>query len=188
MNIQRSTATLALITSCALALPAQAEMMAYMTVKGQKQGLIQGSITQKGREGKIGVIATDHVVIVPTDAASGQPTGKRMHKPILITKEVDKSSPLLHNAQDMNENLPEVQIQYWMPRRDAMGAGSEYQYYTVTLTNARIVSLRQVMPNMRNPELLKFAAYEEVALAYQKITWTWNDGGITASDDWEARY
>jgi hypothetical protein len=21
----------------------------------------------------------------------------------------------------------------------------------------------------------------------QKIEWTWNDGGITASDDWEAR-
>jgi hypothetical protein len=22
---------------------------------------------------------------------------------------------------------------------------------------------------------------------FQKITWTWNDGGVTAGDDWEAR-
>ena len=31
----------------------------------------------------------------PRDAASGLPTGKRMHKPSLITKELDKSSPKL---------------------------------------------------------------------------------------------
>jgi type VI secretion system secreted protein Hcp len=30
---------------------------------------------------------------------------------------------------------------------------------------------------------MKFAEYEQVAFAYQKIQWTWNDGGITASDD-----
>jgi type VI protein secretion system component Hcp len=27
----------------------------------------------------------------------------------------------------------------------------------------------------------------EVQLTYQKTTWTWNDGGITAADDWVAR-
>ena len=25
------------------------------------------------------------------------------------------------------------------------------------------------------------------AFAYQKIDWTWTDGGITAGDDWETR-
>ena len=25
-----------------------------------------------------------------------------------------------------------------------------------------------------------------MALTYQKITWTWIDGGVTAEDDWEA--
>lgn len=32
-------------------------------------------------------------VVVSRDAASGQATGKRMHKPFTITKELDKSSP-----------------------------------------------------------------------------------------------
>jgi type VI secretion system secreted protein Hcp len=27
---------------------------------------------------------------------------------------------------------------------------------------------------------------EEWSFTYQKIEWTWLDGGITASDDWEA--
>ena len=37
----------------------------------------------------------------------------------------------------------------------------------------------------RNPELMKYAEYEEIAFTYQKITWTWIEGGITAEDDWE---
>ena len=28
--------------------------------------------------------------------------------------------------------------------------------------------------------------YETIAFTYQKIEWTWVDGGITAEDDWEA--
>ena len=34
----------------------------------------------------------------PRDAASGLATGRRMHKPFTITKEVDKASPLLMKA------------------------------------------------------------------------------------------
>lgn len=37
-------------------------------------------------------------VTTPRDAASGLPTGKRQHKPLVITKELDKSSPLLMEA------------------------------------------------------------------------------------------
>ena len=66
---------------------------AYLTLKGQKQGDIKGSTTQKGREGTIMVIAQSHEIVSPRDAASGLPTGKRQHKPMVITKEVDKSSP-----------------------------------------------------------------------------------------------
>jgi len=36
-----------------------------------------------------------HEIVSPRDAASGQATGKRSHSPITITKEIDKSSPLL---------------------------------------------------------------------------------------------
>ena len=39
------------------------------------------------------VISFDQEIVSPRDAASGLPTGKRMHKPFVITKELDKSSP-----------------------------------------------------------------------------------------------
>lgn len=71
---------------------------AYLKLKGQKQGDVKGSVTQKGRENKIMVIAVSHEVVSPRDMASGLPSGKRQHKPFLVTKELDKSSPLLYKA------------------------------------------------------------------------------------------
>jgi type VI secretion system secreted protein Hcp len=162
-------------------------LQAYLNLKGQKQGEIKGSVTQKGREGKIAVIAVSHEIISPRDPASGLPTGKRMHKPFVITKELDKSSPLLYNSLVNNENIPDWQLQFWTPQIKATtGSGNEVQHYTVKLTNANVASIAFRMANNKHPDLMKFAEYEEVAFTYQKIEWTWNDGGITSGDDWEA--
>jgi type VI secretion system secreted protein Hcp len=160
---------------------------AYLKLKGQKQGEIKGSVTQKGRENKIAVIAVSHEIISPRDAASGLPTGKRMHKPFVITKELDKSSPLLHQALVTNENIAEWELQFWTPQlRATAGTGTEVQHYTIKLTNANVASIHYRMLNNKNPELMKYAECEEIAFTYQKIEWTWNDGGITAADDWES--
>ena len=162
-------------------------LQAYLNLKGQRQGEIKGSVTQKGREGKIAVIAVSHEIISPRDPASGLPTGKRMHKPFVITKELDKSSPLLYNSLVNNENIPDWQLQFWTPQIKATtGSGNEVQHYTVKLTNANVASIAFRMANNKHPDLMKFAEYEEIAFTYQKIEWTWNDGGITAMDDWEA--
>lgn len=40
----------------------------------------------------------DQQIVSPRDAASGLPTGKRQHKPFVITKELDKSSPMLRES------------------------------------------------------------------------------------------
>jgi type VI secretion system secreted protein Hcp len=159
---------------------------AYLKLKGQKQGEIKGSVTQKGREGKIMVIAASHEVLSPRDVASGLPTGKRMHKPFVITKEIDKSSPLLYTMLVNNENITEWELQFWTPSLNSRtGFGAEKQHYTVKLTNANIADISFRMLNNKNPELARYAEYEEIAFTYQKITWTWVDGGIIAEDDWE---
>ncbi|MBN8525146.1 MAG: Hcp family type VI secretion system effector [Planctomycetes bacterium] len=155
---------------------------AYLRLKGQKQGDIKGSVTQKGREGSIAVIAVTHDIISPRDTASGLPTGKRMHKPFVITKELDKSSPLLYSALVNNENISSWELQFWQPS----ATGAEKQHYTVKLTNANIASIGFRMLNNKDPNLSRFAEFEEIAFTYQKIEWTWIDGGIMAMDDWES--
>ena len=68
---------------------------AYLEIEGSTQGAITenafsedsvGNIYQEGHENEILVQAYEHVVTVPTDVQSGQPTGQRMHKPMSITK------------------------------------------------------------------------------------------------------
>jgi type VI secretion system secreted protein Hcp len=159
-------------------------MNAYLHLKGQKTGDIKGSCTQKGREGQIVVIEAHHEVVSPRDAASGLPTGKRLHKPFVITKEVDKATPLLYQALVNNELLSEFELHFWRPGiKSASGAGAEVQYYTVKLRQAQIVDIAFTQPNTRDLEAQKTAEFERIAFTYQHIEWVWVDGGITASDD-----
>jgi type VI secretion system secreted protein Hcp len=158
---------------------------AYLKITGQKQGEIKGSVIQTGRKDKIQVIAVSHEIVSPRDPASGLPTGKRMHKALVITKELDKSSPLLYNALTNNENIKDWTLEFWTPQiKASTGTGQEVQHYTIKLVNANIASITFRMPNNKHPDLMKFAEYEEVAFTYQKIIWTWNDGGVQAEDDW----
>ena len=160
---------------------------AYLRLKGQKQGDIKGSVTQKGRADSIMVIAVSHDIVSPRDPASGLPTGKRQHKPFVVTKELDMSSPLLLNALVNNENITNWELQFWTPQVGGAigGGGTEVQHYTVKLTNANIASISFRMLNNKNPELMRYTEYEEIAFTYQKIEWVWVKGGIMAMDDWE---
>jgi len=130
-----------------------------IAITGARQGQFEGS-----NGPTMAIDSLGHEITSPTDAASGLPTGKRQHKPITITKQIDKASPLILNALVTNENLTEVLI-------GMLRNGN--QVMTVKLTNARLVSRVQK------------GDVETLSFTYQKITWTWVDGGITAEDDWQ---
>jgi type VI secretion system secreted protein Hcp len=154
---------------------------AYLSIVAQKQGSIHGSVTQKGRENKILVFGTIHEIVCPRDPASGLPTGKRMHKPFMILKELDRSTPLLFSILCNNENISSFELQFWQPSP----TGAERQHFTVRLTNANISSIHFKMPNNRSTRLARLTEYEEVCFTYQRIEWTWNDGKLVADDDWD---
>lgn len=172
-----------LFTACFLATTlapwseADAALNAYLQATGQKQGKIRGSVTKKGHENKIAVLSWSHEIVSPRDAASGLPTGKRQHKPILITKEIDKSTPLLFQALVDNEKLTSVELAVFADD-DKTGTTP---IYTVRLTNAEISQIR--METQGEGKDAKEVMV--ISLVYQKIEWVWNDGGITAMDDWE---
>lgn len=150
-------------------------------IEGEKQGAIKGGVTQAGRAGWIEIHAYNHEVVSPRDAASGLPTGKRQHKPITIVKSLDKASPLLFNALVNNENLKGVEFCFWRPSK----AGKEELYYKVELMNANIAGIKPFVLNVKDPTLTRFPDMEEIQFTYQKIIWTYVDGGVTAEDDWE---
>ncbi|TCD10827.1 type VI secretion system tube protein Hcp [Pedobacter frigidisoli] len=157
---------------------------AYLSLRGEKLGQIKGSVIQKGRENKIMVIAVSHQ-ISSNPSIIGRSGGGTHHTPFIITKELDKSTPLLFSALASNEVLTEWILQFWAPQNMASsGSGTDMQRYTVKLTNARITNINFIMLNNKNPELVKFTEYEEISFSYEKIEWLWTTGGITAMDDW----
>ena len=161
---------------------------AYLSLTGQKTGQIRGSVTQKGREGKIAVIACSHDVTSPRDAASGQATGKAQHTPLVVTKELDRASVPLHQVQVDNEIFKEWKLEFWTPQlRASTGVGAEVQHFTIQLTNASIASFAMRMPNNKHPDLTRFETYEEIAFVYEQIEWTWMDGGLSATASWGSR-
>lgn len=156
-------------------------LSAYMSLIGARQGPIEGSVTQEGREGTIEVFAASHGITAPRDPSTGRPKGKRMHKPFSVTKALDRSSPFLHFVLTQSENLSQIVLRFY--RRAP--SGEERLAFVVQLHHATICSVHMKVLNTKNPRYAGLPALEEVAFAYQRIEWIWTDGMITAEDDWE---
>lgn len=145
-------------------------MAIYVKIKGSKQGALTGSVTAKAFEGQIPVTSLDFGVGAPYDVATGQATGRRVPRPVHITKPFDKSSPLLYTSCTTNESLT-VDISYTIE-----GEGHK-KYATISLTNAMIRDYNHDASHDGH-------AVEKISLTYTKFELTWVEGGIVAADDW----
>lgn len=164
---------------------------AYMAIVGTKQGLITdgaftaasvGNTYQEGHENQIMVQGFQHQVTVPRDPQSGQPTGQRVHHPLIITKVFDKATPLLQAALTSGERLEEVAIQWFRTSAE----GTQEHYFTTTLFDAIIVEIKDYMYNCQSPVNAHFTHLEDVHFSYRKITWTHEVSGTSGSDDWRS--
>lgn len=164
---------------------------AYLSIQGETQGNISGgcntaesvgNIYQEAHTDEILIEAFSHVVTVPTDPQSGQPTGQRVHKPLVVTKVFDKSSPLLYEALTRGEMLPECVLKWY---RTSM-AGEQEHYFTITLTDAIITDIKAYMPNCQDPGMAHFTHLEDVSFSYRKIDWSHEISATQGSDDWRA--
>ena len=140
-------------------------------------------VTARKDERNIVATALTHEVISPRDPATGQATGRRMHKPLTITKLLDAASVQIFQALVTNENLPEVDIEL----REPSHAGAEVVVHRIVLTNASISDVATGVdvhnqPAGGGPRGAGGVGYEQVSFTYQKIEI--DDGGLTALDDW----
>ncbi|HEX7719597.1 MAG TPA: type VI secretion system tube protein Hcp [Woeseiaceae bacterium] len=69
-----------------------------------------------------------------TNRSSGRPTGKRQHKPFVITKPVDQASPLLQQASISGKAIPSMELA--LPKKD----GGSDQYTKYKLKNVYVTS------------------------------------------------
>ena len=162
---------------------------AYMSITGEKQGLITagaftadsvGNSYQDDYKDQVMVQGFTHEMTIPRDPQSGQPTGQRVHKPLVITKVFDKASPLLLAALTSGERMSTVEITWY--RTSTLG--TQEPYYTTKLEDAIIVEIKDYMHNCQDPANSHFTHLEDVHFTYRKITWTHIVCGTSGSDDW----
>lgn len=138
----------------------------HLQLSTLQSGDIHGSCQIREKEDTIISVGLGHQLNVPYDEATGQITSLRRHSPMIITKYIDESSPLLYKALCNNETA-EAYLKYYRTKTN----GQEEHYYTIHLQNCKIVSIKTAFPNI-----------EQISLLYQTITWIWEEGGIEYTD------
>ena len=163
----------------------------YVSITGKTQGNITagaftadsvGNIYVQGHEDQMLVQEVKHIVKVPTDPQSGQPSGQRAHQPLKLTVALNKAVPLLYNALASGEMLPKVELKWYRTSVE----GKQEHYFTTTLEDATIVSIDLVMPHCQDPDKREFTQLLELSLAYRKINWEHGIAGTSGSDDWRS--
>lgn len=162
----------------------------YMTVTGSTQGDMTaggmsadsvGTLSKSAQEDTAQILEFELGVQTPTDPASGQPTGNRIHTGMRVVKYIDKASPMLLQAIATGEQLSTVEVQLY---RTASAGGQEH-YYTVTLEEASLVKCRPYFPNALDEDSDAYAHMEELLFMYKKITVTHEKASSSSTDTWD---
>lgn len=144
---------------------------------------IEGESTQTtlGRENTIECLSFEQHIKTAREAGSAAATGRRQHGPIMVTKRIDKSSPLLMKALTENQALT-AEFKFFRPSPN--GDGTTEQFYTIALENARISEVKKWVPNALSPAEHAVPPMEEVHFVFHTVHWTYNPNGAQHEDQW----
>ena len=161
----------------------------YVSIEAETRGLLTNGCNT---EASIGVSAQtpysdestvkgySHNITIPRDPLSGQPSGQRIHSPFVITKLLDKSSPLLMGALVDGEKLRRVTLRKYRTGSD----GKLELFYTITLEDAIVLDINPDAPHTFGELEKDVAPLEHVSFSYRKIIWNHVLAGTEAEDDW----
>jgi type VI secretion system secreted protein Hcp len=147
---------------------AQAATFFCVAISGERQGAFAATSSRnKGCVGKIEASGFTYGVVSPRDMTTGQPTGRRQHKPLRIKKEWSAASIQLFRALENNELLKVVTLDFMSV--DPL-TGQMQIDHSINLTNAFITSIEHSSEVLTSSEAQsKLPAMETVELTFQKI-------------------
>ncbi|AZD08945.1 Secreted protein Hcp [Pseudomonas chlororaphis] len=152
----------------------------YMTITGKTQGLISaGCSTQDSIGNKCQAAHTDEIMVLSYshNMINVGNINKPTHSPITVTKNIDKSSPLLAQALSSREEVT-CSISFYR----ISSFGYQEKFYTVEISGGIIADLTVEMPHI----VLQNDAepQEHLAIRYRDITWTHHVAGTSGHSSW----
>ncbi|MFJ7144613.1 Hcp family type VI secretion system effector [Pseudomonas protegens] len=152
----------------------------YMTITGKAQGLISaGCSTQESIGNKCQSAHTDEIMVLSYshNMANIGNINKATHRPIVITKNIDKSSPLLAQALASREVL-NCSISFYR----ISSYGLQEKFYTVEIHGGVIADLTVEMPHVVFQNDVE--PQEHLAIRYREITWVHHLAGTSGHTSW----
>lgn len=152
----------------------------YMTISGKKQGLISagcstqdslGNRCQSGHADEIMVLSLNYQLVNIGNVM------QTTHHPLQITKNIDKSSPLLAQALTNREEL-ECSINLYR----MSGQGAVEKYYTLQIKGGQLAELVFEVPHV--VLFNEVEPTELISLRYNSITWTHHLAGTSGYSLW----
>jgi|SRR5215467_3092798 len=105
------------------------------------------------------------------DPQSGLPTGHRMHKPLVLVKELDEQASLIAAAA-RHDTIKLVTLVF---RPHQGGDGTTQHAFLLTGVEFTAVAIK---PNPNDKPT------ESVSFTYGELKWTYTKGGVTKEDSW----
>ena len=152
---------------------------AYLWFIDENGSPIVGGSMVLGREGSIEVKSLSHHLTIPTDRNTGKLTGTRIHTPILIQQEFDRTTPLLARAICRGVTLKSAEIKMYRTNE----AGFEVEYFNMLLENVKVTGFT---PGL-HPGVASGTHLENIEMRYETIQWKYTDGNIIFKDGWNER-
>ena len=108
---------------------------AYLTVRTKRAGELKGEASAKGFENAIEVHGFQFGVAASSAIGSGQATGRRQYKHLVVVKRLDSSSTSLLSALCTNDEIKELRLAL------RKHGGGSVDFFTITLAGARVVGV-----------------------------------------------
>jgi len=98
--------------------------------------------------------------------------GGTAHEKLIMTKVLDKASPLLAQALDQNQ-LVEGSCKFF---RNDPQTGEVVKFYSIAITGGRVVAIEPLLPDVFDADLAARPMQERVRFIYQTISFTSETG------------
>ncbi|KAK6533684.1 hypothetical protein TWF694_002616 [Orbilia ellipsospora] len=142
-----------------------------LQITGSKQGnILKGTL--KGFETSSPARGLNLTISSPLNAATGQSTGKRNYAPIVVSRDIDDSSPRVIRALVTNEKLTTIKLT--VQSVSTTGVGTTLRTYT--FTNAQLLGVDHFTGLTDLDEVIKFN--------FQKWQLETTLGGVVVQDNW----
>lgn len=128
-------------------------------------------------------VAFDFLMSRPSDGQGGYSAGPRAHRHLWIVKDVDRATPLLAKACSTDELL-RLHLAFFRFEGDQ----DPNHFFSIFVNDAIVAAVHHHLLDVKSPEAAFIPFREKVSFRYATIEWSYEPGGVSATDFWDSRH